>query len=1083
MSRVPSIPSTVIPLRYVSVTTFGLPHPQIQGTYDQAVTTRLLSPGQAEEPPAPGSHEKLDRLRTLLREMFQLDRGDLDFGLYRIMNLKSAEIIKFLDEDLLPQVKTSLRLTSAEDREALSERLKSAREQAYKLGYNPDAQPSDVIIDLNHRLEEMRKDAAVEADVYNHLANFFGRYYSEGDFISQRRYSTGGRSSYLIPYDGEEVKLHWANADQYYIKTTENYASYAFTVDAGEAARRVCFEIAAADNEKDNVKEPDGKQRRFVLAGTDAVGVEDGDLVVRFEHRPLTQGEKKAWPGNGGSQQRRINEVTVGRILSAVDSDWQAPLSAAAPTEANGERSLLAKHVERYTAKNTFDYFIHKDLGGFLRRELDLYLNTEVLNLDDVERGDAARLDRALARVRAIRHIGGKIIDFLAQLEDFQKQLWLKKKFVLETNWCVTLDRVPEEMYPEIAANAAQCEEWVELFAVDEINGDLANGNTSWNNPPSPDFLKANPYLVLDTKHFPRDFTDRLLAALSDAGPLDEQMDGLLIHGENFQALNLLQARYQGQIQCIYIDPPYNTGSDGFSYKDYYQHSSWISMFMNRIDIARRMQSSQGTLFFSIDEIELAHAWLCMQQVYGVENFASDIIWEKKKKPSFLHQNIGKLTDFILAFNKEKAKSVAYSVETTTEGKLTPLNNAGNPLGVLRFHAGSVEFGCGDGLYRAQDMSNGNIMCRLLDDVIINNGVNINTFRMEGEWRYSQDKLDQVAGSEDKLYISRIPFRPNHIKQGGEAKKMKNILSPNHYDMETNEDGTRQIVNMFGRDVFDNPKPEKLIRYLLKSVTYEFMDAVMLDFFAGSGTTGHSVIKLNREDGGQRRYLLVEMADCFDAVLLPRLKKVTYSSEWSGGRPVSRKGSTQIFKYVRLECYEDALSSLEIAAQPKDQTNVLTGNPELAEDYRLRYSLGEETAGSACLLGRDFKDPFSYTLPIVRDGIRSEINVDLPETFNYLIGLSLESRRWLDGVLTITGKDAEGRSCLILWRNRDEIDYDTLDSWFIKSRTALPEQLDLIYVNGDHTLNAVRQPQETWIAETSEPVFRELMFRSPGSES
>ena len=317
------------------------------------------------------------------------------------------------------------------------------------------------------------------------------------------------------------MKLHWANADQYYVKTTENYASYAFTASAGDAARRVRFEIAAADNEKDNVKEANGRQRRFVLAaGGNAVIVEGWKLVVRFEHRPLTEGEKKRWPGNGGSQQGRINEATVEGILSAadaVDPGWRAALAAPAPTNANGERTLLAKHVDRYTAKNSFDYFIHKDLGGFLCRELDLYLNTQVLNLDDLERGDAARLDRALARVRAIRHIGGKIIDFLAQLEDFQKQLWRKKKFVLETNWCVTLDRVPEALYPEIAANRAQCEEWVELFAVDEIEGDLMNGGVAWSDPPTADFLKANPCLVLDTRHFDRDFTDRLLAALSDA--------------------------------------------------------------------------------------------------------------------------------------------------------------------------------------------------------------------------------------------------------------------------------------------------------------------------------------------------------------------------------------------------------------------------------------------------------------------------------------------------------------------------------------------------------------------------------------
>ena len=177
-------------------------------------------------------------------------------------------------------------------------------------------------------------------------------------------------------------------------------------------------------------------------------------MVVRFEHRPLTNSEKQTWTGNGVRQQGRINEAVVDQILKEVAPDWQTLLDLRAPTDTNEDRTLLEKHVERYTAKNSFDYFIHKDLGGFLRRELDLYLNTEVLNLDDLEQGDALRLDRALARVRATRHIGEKIIDFLAQLEDFQKQLWLKKKFVLETQWCVTLDRVPEALYPEIAANA-----------------------------------------------------------------------------------------------------------------------------------------------------------------------------------------------------------------------------------------------------------------------------------------------------------------------------------------------------------------------------------------------------------------------------------------------------------------------------------------------------------------------------------------------------------------------------------------------------------------------------------------------------
>ena len=478
----------------------------------------VSAPAHSDVQPAPGSEEKLDRLRTLLREMFQLDRGDLDFGLYRIMNLKAAEVTAFLDNDLLPQVQGTLQGISAEDRARLDKELRTTLATLRDLRV-PDPEEAESVKDLRRQIADARADAKAEADVYGHLANFFARYYAEGDFMSQRRYSGGGGPAYLIPYDGEEVKLHWANADQYYVKTTENYASYVFAAE--DDGRRVRFEIAGADNEKDNVKEAAGRQRRFVLAGATPVAVEGDDLVVRFEHRPLTDGEKKRFPGNGNHQQARINRVAAESILSlnTLDQEWLARLSAPAPTEANGDRTVLEKHLERYTAKNSFDYFIHKDLAGFLRRELDLYLKSEVLNLDDLAAGDAARLRRALARVRTIRHMADKVIDFLAQLEDFQKRLWLKKKLVLETQWCVTLNRVPEGLYPEVAANEKQREEWIELLAIDEITGDLGNGGVGYSELLTPEFLKANPYLVLDTRHFEAEFTDRLLSALSDAGP------------------------------------------------------------------------------------------------------------------------------------------------------------------------------------------------------------------------------------------------------------------------------------------------------------------------------------------------------------------------------------------------------------------------------------------------------------------------------------------------------------------------------------------------------------------------------------
>ncbi len=186
------------------------------------------------------------------------------------------------------------------------------------------------------------------------------------------------------------------------------------------------------------------------------------------------------------------------------------------------------------------------------------------------------------------------------------------------------------------------------------------------------------------------------------------------------------------------------------------------------------------------------------------------------------------------------------------------------------------------------------------------------------------------------------------------------------------------------------------------------------------------------------------------------------------------KGISQLIRYVRLESYEDTLDGLVI--MPSADDLLAENDPLLVEDYRLRYALDAETADSPCLLGQTFSDPFAYKLSVVRDGMRRETPVDLPETFNLLLGLRVDSRRCLNGLLAIAGKDPQGQSCLVLWRNLDEIGNEALNDWLRHNRKSLPDTLDLIYANGDHTLNAVRQKDEAWRAEVIEPLFRELMF-------
>ena len=173
---------------------------------------------------------------------------------------------------------------------------------------------------------------------------------------------------------------------------------------------------------------------------------ENGELVLRFEYKAMPKGTKQ-----DALVVDAANQVLADPIVKARWLD----LSNREPTEKNPQRTLLEKCLTSYTTKNSADYFIHKDLGGFLRRELDFYIKNEVMHLDDVQNAEKfADIEKNLRLIQTLRAIALDLITFLAQLEDFQKKLWLKKKFVVATHYCITLDRVPESLYPVIAANS-----------------------------------------------------------------------------------------------------------------------------------------------------------------------------------------------------------------------------------------------------------------------------------------------------------------------------------------------------------------------------------------------------------------------------------------------------------------------------------------------------------------------------------------------------------------------------------------------------------------------------------------------------
>jgi adenine-specific DNA-methyltransferase len=375
----------------------------------------------------------------------------------------------------------------------------------------------------------------------------------------------------------------------------------------------------------------------------------------------------------------------------------------------------------------------------------------------------------------------------------------------------------------------------------------------------------------------------RVLIENPDKSYGEADTENMLIHADNLLALKALEQKFTGKIKCIYIDPPYNTGNAFEHYDDGLEHSIWLNLLKDRISLLHKLLKKDGVLFISIDDDEVHYLKILCDEIFGRTNYLGSIIWEKKKKPSFL-SNMGSITEYILCFGKSKLNAPPFIYGTTTLGKKYPFNNAGNGIAVLTFPPNSVHFRIKDCTIPPQDMSGGNIVTKLLDKLLIVNGKNKNEFRLEGEWRYSQKKLNEIILNNETIVISQIPFRPNHVKQGGEPKKMKNLLSIAHYEMSTYEDASKESVDLFGQDSFDYPKPEKLLSTLISSVTNE--GDIVLDSFLGSGTTAAVATKLGL------RWIGIELGDHCNTHCLPRLKQVcdgtdqggiSKAHEWKGG--------------------------------------------------------------------------------------------------------------------------------------------------------------------------------------------------------
>lgn len=998
--------------------------------------------------------ENQRKLQSLLRELFQFDVADLDFGIYRIMNQKRDVIDEFIEQDLIQAVQEELAEFSEAERKELEQEVEAARQDVVE-NLPDDALDSAGQLNNEYRdfpvgerymkavekLEAHQVSEETEAQIFNDLYKFFSRYYEDGDFIPKRRYSS--EDKYAIPYNGEETHFYWANQNQYYIKTSEHFTNYRFRV----SNLAVSFELRSAHIDTDDKKEDD---RYFVLHRDDPVRYNDeaDELCILFEFRPLTETDYEEYGLSSRTQtkQRDIRDKVAEKILSELPDALESQLSQIAH---QSDKRVLGYHLYQYTTKNTTDYFIHKDLQQFLERELEFYIKNEVLGFDGLQTS-AAQATTELDRANIVQQIGQHIITFLSQIEDFQRKLYEKKKFITRTEYCITLENIPDRFYSGIVENNEQTAEWRDLYRLEE-NSDQGLDRFTEETKIDEDFLADHPYLMVDTRYFDQEFKHDLLSTFTN---LDETVDGVLVKGENFQALNLLLEKYREEVKCIYIDPPYNTGNDEFVYKDSYRHSSWLSMMQDRLSLGHELLREDGILFSSIDDREYHRLINLMNMTFGEENHIASFMWKRRTSTGMRNEPVSpdheyvptyaksrddsllyglppdpddypyedehgmyRSTDLTVGMGKEQRPGQFYTIENPRTGK----EYEANPERVWRFYPETMEQMIEDDMIIWPDEQDGNMT------------------RPRFKTYYDPEE----SANPISTWVEEASTNDRTIEER-ETEYLTSILQSHR-----NEHGGRELRDLLPDSETYYPKPVSLIRSLVRASTRD--DDMVVDFFAGSGTTAHAVMDLNREDGGNRKYLLVEMGDYFDTVLKPRIKKVAYSSEWDDGDPQNQNGISQVIKYHEIESYEDSLNNISFSGEGQAALDTF-------DDYLLKYMLEFETQQSETRLNIDqLSHPFEYQLEVTQSGEKLTKTVDLVETFNYLLGIeveTVESHQHQNRTYRIVRGSRDAETIVVIWRNFEELDIEAEKSFV--EEDLLSGNEDLVYINGDSVISDAR---------------------------
>lgn len=390
----------------------------------------------------------------------------------------------------------------------------------------------------------------------------------------------------------------------------------------------------------------------------------------------------------------------------------------------------------------------------------------------------------------------------------------------------------------------------------------------------------------------------------------------LLIEGDNYHTLSVLNYTHQGKIDLIYIDPPYNTGNKDFIYNDKYvdsvdtyRHSKWLNFMNKRLELARELLTDEGVIFISIDDNEIAQLKMLCDNIFGEQNFIGNICWFKKRKGSFLSNNLVSLTEYILAY--KKGSPIKLFGGETNNSESQPIVKRTNAIKTLKFPANFVKTKLKDGNYKAGKYGNGTTSTILKNDIVVENKIIKTEFEIEAPFTWTQSFLDTEIENGTEVLINTNNLQPRVIRVNNNSFKAMPSFIDGREISATNEDAYEMLKSIFKVErPFSYSKPVNLIKKLINSISYFKDEMIVLDFFAGSGTTAQAVLEINFTEGKNIKYILCTNNEnnngdgkIADDVCYPRLKAVINGYKNLKGENVDGLGGN--LKYFKTSFVEN----------------------------------------------------------------------------------------------------------------------------------------------------------------------------------